>query len=185
MDLLEECFEKISSWNLQTIQLRYHVKCYQILFMVDMVEVVCMHTHTNTHTQNITKIARQRFFFLRRLRRLNIYSRILCSFYRFTVQSILFGYITAWYGSCTSINHKALQRVVKTAQHITRAKLASIKDLYTQWFRKRANRIFKDPNQTSHKLFYLLLPGRQCSRIQSCTTRLCDSFVPQAITVNS
>ncbi|KAI3352102.1 hypothetical protein L3Q82_020924, partial [Scortum barcoo] len=34
------------------------------------------------HTDFITKSARQRLFFLRRLRRLNMDSRILCSFYR-------------------------------------------------------------------------------------------------------
>ncbi|KAI3375596.1 hypothetical protein L3Q82_003905 [Scortum barcoo] len=43
------------------------------------------------HTDFITKSARQRLFFLRRLRRLNMDSRILCSFYRCTIESILTG----------------------------------------------------------------------------------------------
>ncbi|KAI3368160.1 hypothetical protein L3Q82_007894 [Scortum barcoo] len=59
-------------------------------------------------------------------------SRILCSFYRCTTESILTGCITAWYSSCTAFNHKALQRVVKAAQHITRTELPSMEDLYTQ-----------------------------------------------------
>ncbi|KAI3359037.1 hypothetical protein L3Q82_015413 [Scortum barcoo] len=49
------------------------------------------------HTDFITKSARQRLFFLRRLRRLNMDSRILCSFYRCTIERILTGCITAWY----------------------------------------------------------------------------------------
>ncbi|KAI3375668.1 hypothetical protein L3Q82_003976 [Scortum barcoo] len=53
------------------------------------------------HTDFITKSARQRLFFLRRLRRLNMDSRILCSFYRCTIERILTGCITAWYSSCT------------------------------------------------------------------------------------
>ncbi|KAI3352565.1 hypothetical protein L3Q82_005501 [Scortum barcoo] len=80
------------------------------------------------HTDFITKSARQRLFFLRRLRRLNMDSRILCSFYRCTIESILTGCITAWYSSCTALNCKALQRVVKAAQHITRMELPSMED---------------------------------------------------------
>ncbi len=37
-----------------------------------------------------------------------------------TIESILTGCITAWYDICTAPKRKALQRVVKTAQHITR-----------------------------------------------------------------
>ncbi|KAI3360806.1 hypothetical protein L3Q82_012879, partial [Scortum barcoo] len=81
------------------------------------------------HTDFITKSARQRLFFLRRLRRLNMDSRILCSFYRCTIESILTGCITTWYSSCIALNRKALQRVVKAAQHITRTELPSMEDL--------------------------------------------------------
>ncbi|KAI3373379.1 hypothetical protein L3Q82_021927, partial [Scortum barcoo] len=56
------------------------------------------------HTDFITKSARQRLFFLRRLRRLNMDSRLLCRFYRCTIESILTGCITAWYSSCTALN---------------------------------------------------------------------------------
>ncbi|KAI3372706.1 hypothetical protein L3Q82_023169 [Scortum barcoo] len=68
------------------------------------------------HTDFITKSAQQRLFFLCRLQRLNMDSRILCSFYRCTIERILTGCITAWYSSCTALNRKALQRVVKAAQ---------------------------------------------------------------------
>ncbi|XP_044034161.1 uncharacterized protein LOC122867427 isoform X3 [Siniperca chuatsi] len=72
------------------------------------------------------------------------------------VQSILTGCITAWCGRCTTLNRKALQRVVKTAQHITRMELPSMEDLNTQRCRKKANRIIRDQNHRSHKLFCLL-----------------------------
>ncbi|KAI3363903.1 hypothetical protein L3Q82_001500 [Scortum barcoo] len=81
-----------------------------------------------------------------RLRRLNMDSRILCRFYRCTIERILTGCITAWYSSCTALNHKALQRVVKAAQHITRTELPSMEDLYTQRCRKKATKIIKDPS---------------------------------------
>ncbi|KAK5888208.1 hypothetical protein CesoFtcFv8_016729 [Champsocephalus esox] len=41
------------------------------------------------HTTTITKKARQRLFFLRRLRRFNMDSRILCNFYRCSIERIL------------------------------------------------------------------------------------------------
>ncbi|KAL3043553.1 hypothetical protein OYC64_003419 [Pagothenia borchgrevinki] len=82
-------------------------------------------------------------------------SRILCNFYRCTIESILTGCITAWYGSCTALNRKTLQRLVKTAQNITRTELPSMEDLYSQRLRKKALRIIKDPHPPSNKLFCL------------------------------
>ena len=42
------------------------------------------------------------------------------------------GCITAWYGNCSASDSKALQRVVRTAQYITGAKLPAIQDLYAR-----------------------------------------------------
>ncbi|KAI3371511.1 hypothetical protein L3Q82_024097, partial [Scortum barcoo] len=55
--------------------------------------------------------------------------------------------------SCTALNCKALQRVVKAAQHITRTELPSMEDLYTQRCRKKATKIIKDPSHPTYKLF--------------------------------
>ncbi|KAI3373100.1 hypothetical protein L3Q82_006430 [Scortum barcoo] len=62
------------------------------------------------------------------------------------IETILTGCITTWYSSCTALNRKALQRVVKAAQHITRMELPSMEDLYTQRCRKKATKIIKDPS---------------------------------------
>ena len=70
------------------------------------------------------------------------------------------GCITAWYGSCTVLNRKTLQRVVKTAQHITRTELPSMEDLYSKRLRKKALRIIKDPHHPSNKLFCVLPSGQ-------------------------
>ncbi|KAI3359443.1 hypothetical protein L3Q82_002939 [Scortum barcoo] len=128
------------------------------------------------HTDFITKSARQRLFFLRRLRRLNMDSRLLCSFYRCTIESILTGCITAWYSSCTALNRKALQRVVKAAQHITRTELPSMEDLYTQRCRKKATKIIKDPSHPSYKLFCLLPSGRR-GKTKSPSFEICKGMM--------
>ncbi|KAI3363083.1 hypothetical protein L3Q82_011536 [Scortum barcoo] len=92
------------------------------------------------HTDFITKTSRQWLFFLRRLWRFNMNLRILCSFYRCIIERILTGCMTTWYA--WQLHHKALQRVVKAAQHITRTELPSLEDLYTEC-KKKTNRIIK------------------------------------------
>jgi hypothetical protein len=58
-----------------------------------------------------------------------MHPQILKRFYSYTIESILTGCITAWYGNCLASDIKALQRVVETAQYITGAKLPAIQDL--------------------------------------------------------
>ena len=43
------------------------------------------------------------------------YQGTVTNFYRCTIESILSGCITAWYGNCTALNRKALQTVVRSA----------------------------------------------------------------------
>ena len=79
--------------------------------------------------------------------------QILKRFYNCT---ILTGCITAWYGNCSASAHKALQRVVRTAEYITGAKVPAIQDLYTRWCQRKALKIVKDSSHPSHRLFSLL-----------------------------
>ncbi len=65
----------------------------------------------SAHTDAVLKKAHQRLFFLRRLRKFGTSPRILRSFYTCTVESILTGCITAWFGNSTAGNRRALQRV--------------------------------------------------------------------------
>ncbi len=66
----------------------------------------------SAHTDAVLKKAHQRLFFLRRLRKFGKSPSVLRSFYSCTVESILTGCITAWFGNSTAGNRKALQRVV-------------------------------------------------------------------------
>ena len=59
-------------------------------------------------------------------------SKSLTNFYRCTIESILSGCITAWYGNCTTLNRKALQRVVRSAHRITGGKLPTLQDPMSQ-----------------------------------------------------
>ena len=77
------------------------------------------------------KKAQQRLFYVRRLRTFDVNPHMLGTFYTCTVESALTGSITTLYGNCTAIERKALQKVVRTAQHITGVQLPSLLDLHT------------------------------------------------------
>ncbi|KAI4874581.1 hypothetical protein NFI96_006056 [Prochilodus magdalenae] len=95
------------------------------------------------------------------LRRVNLPQQLLCNFYRSTVESILTTCITVWYGSATSAERKALQRVVKTAQHITATTLPPIQDIYDKRCLRKAVNISSDPTHPSHPLFQPLPSGKR------------------------
>jgi gmma-aminobutyric acid receptor subunit gamma len=78
------------------------------------------------------KRERQNLFPLRRLKLFFMGPQILKKLYSCTIESILTGCITAWYGNSSASDHKALQRVVRMAQYITGAKLLAIQGLYTR-----------------------------------------------------
>ncbi len=130
----------------------------------------------SAHTDAVLKKAHQRLFFLRRLRKFGTSPSILKSFYSCTVESILTGCITTWFGNSTAGNRKALQRVVRTARE-----LPSHQDIYTRRCTRKARRIIKDSSHPSHRLLSLLPSGRRLRSIRSRTSRLRDSFFPQAI----
>ncbi len=78
-------------------------------------------------------------------------------------------------------NRRALQRVVRTARHIVGGELPSLQDIYTRRCTRKARRIIKDSSHPSHRLLSLLPSGRRFRSIRSRTSRLRDSFFPQAI----
>ena len=106
--------------------------------------------------------------------------QILTRFYSCTIKSLLTGCITAWYGNCSASDCKALQRVVRTAQYITGAKLPAIQDLYTRRCQSKVHKIVKDNSHPSHRLFSLLPHGKRYQRAKSRSKRLLNSFYPKS-----
>ncbi|KAI5627505.1 gastrula zinc finger protein XlCGF28.1-like [Silurus asotus] len=130
---------------------------------------------------SITKKAQQRLYFLRRLRKAHLPPPILSMFYRGTIESILSSCITAWFGNCTVSDRKTLQRIVRTAEKIIGVSLPSIMDIYTTRCIRKAHSIVDDHTHPSHTYFTLLPSGKRFRSIRAVTTRLCNSFFPQAI----
>eukprot|EP00061_Rhincodon_typus_P015012 g42449.t1 len=83
----------------------------------------------------------QHLFFLSGFSKFGISTRTLTNFYRCTIESILFGSITGWYGSCSAQDHKKLQKVFCTAQIITEANHPSMDFIYMAHCRRKAANI--------------------------------------------
>jgi hypothetical protein len=71
------------------------------------------------HTKTVVKTAGQNLLPISRLKIFVMGPQILKRLYSCTIESILTGCITACYGNCSASNHKALKRVMRTAQYIT------------------------------------------------------------------
>ncbi|KAF7708963.1 hypothetical protein HF521_018020, partial [Silurus meridionalis] len=65
------------------------------------------------HTNTLVKKAQQRLYHLRRLRDFKLPSQVLKTFYTSTIESVLMGSITSWFGNSTMQDRRALQRVVR------------------------------------------------------------------------
>ncbi|KAI5610007.1 gastrula zinc finger protein XlCGF28.1-like [Silurus asotus] len=133
------------------------------------------------NTSSITKKAQQRLYFLRRLRKAHLPPPILTMFYRGTIESIVSSCITAWSGNCTVSDRKTLQRIVRTAEKIIGVSLPSIMDIYTTHCIRKAHSIVEDHTHPSHTYFTLLPSGKRFRSIRAVTSRLCNSFFPQAV----
>ena len=69
------------------------------------------------------------------------------------IESLLGSCITAWFGNCTRLDHKNLQRVLRMAEKIIGVTLPSISDINTTHCIRKATSIVKDPTHPSHRLF--------------------------------
>ena len=76
---------------------------------------------------------------------------------------------------------KALQRVVRTTQYITGAKLPAIQDRYSRRCQRKAQKIVRDSSRPSHRLYSLLPHIKRYRSATSRTKRLLNSFYPQAL----
>ncbi len=113
------------------------------------------------NTQHLIKKAHKRLYFLRKLKKFGMASKILSNFYKSTVESIITCSITVWHGNCTVQDRKALQRVIKTAQHICGAAFPSLQDIYNNRVIRRTHNIIKDNIHPQHTLFTLLPSGKR------------------------
>lgn len=110
---------------------------------------------------------------LRVLRKDNIAQRLLLSFYRCSIESVLTYCICAWYGCSTAAQRKALQRVINSApKKIIICSLPTLEELHSSRCLKRAQNIVREIHHPGHSLFELQPSGRRYTNIKAKTNRL-------------
>ncbi|KAK0136455.1 hypothetical protein N1851_027436 [Merluccius polli] len=112
--------------------------------------------------------AQQRLFYLRKLKRAKHPQGLMVNFYHCAVD-------------CTRAEQEALHRVVKAAGRIIGKSLPEISTVFTSRCLHRVNNILQDQFHPAHHLFQRLPSGRRYRSIPSRTSRLTNSFYPQAI----
>ena len=163
-----------------------HGDCVERLHTFAHLGTVIPDNHSwSANTLAVIKKAQQHLHFLRVLRKSNICEKLLVTFYRSTIESILTYRITVWFSHCTEADRRRLQRVVETAQRIIGWPLSSLKDTYSSCWLSSAESITRDSTHPAHHLFDLLPSGRHYRSIKTRTNRLRNSFFPPAITAQN
>ncbi len=121
------------------------------------------------HIQTQVEKARQRMYHLRQLRKLRVSPAILKTFYSLAIEHVLTQCISVWYGNSSNQDCKALQRVVRLAERISRSARPSLQDIYLKRCKSRAAKMIKDSNHPDNHLFILLASGK-CFRSKNWET---------------
>lgn len=135
----------------------------------------------SANTTAVVKKAQQRLHFLRVLRRNHLEEKLLVTFYRATIDSILTYCITAWYAGWSAADKSALQRVIDMAQKIIGCSLPCLDDIANSRYLSRAANIIKDSSHPNNQLLDLLPSGRRYRSHKTRTNRFMNSFFPTAI----
>lgn len=134
------------------------------------------------HINTRVKKARQHLYYLRRLRDFKLPSQVLKTIYTCTIESVLTGRITSWFGNSTMQDRRAFQRVVQSAEHTIHTRLSDLQDIYSMRCQTRARKIVKDLSHPNNRLFfYLLCSEKRFRALKANTERMRKSFFPQAI----
>ena len=136
----------------------------------------------HNNTESVIGKARQRLYFLRKLKQARLPQKLLMNFYRCAIESVLTYGLSVWYNSCTVEEKDALQRVVRQAERIiTGTSLPDLTTLSDSRCLRRARKIIRDRSHPGHRLFTRLPLGKRYRIIYARTTRFRASFFPHAV----
>ncbi len=150
---------------------------------LDEVERLTSWCQDNSLSLNVSKTKelivdfrkRQRLYHLRQLRKFRVSPTILKTFYSGAIETVLTQCISVWYSNATNQDCKALQRVLRLAEHISGSALPSLQDIYLKRCKSRAAKIIKDSNHPCNHLFILLPSGKRFRSMMAKTERLFPS----------
>ena len=124
--------------------------------------------------------ARQRLYFLRKLKSFQVNKSILHNFYIYIIQSVMTSSITVWYDKITCAHKTKLNSIIRTCENIINTNLPSLEDIYIERMRDKTSKILKDKFHPARKYFEFL-PSMKRMRTYKGNKRFTNSFFPQAV----
>ena len=134
----------------------------------------------DTNCKKLLSKARQRMYFLRKLKSLKINKTILTQFYRAVVESVLTNSIIVWYDRATVYYKCRLQSIVRNAERIIDTELPSLESIYVDRMTNKTNKILNDSHHPAHMYFNFLPSNRRLRAFKGCK-RFTKSFFPQSV----
>ena len=135
------------------------------------------------NTDAVYKKVQSRMYYVRRLRKLNVDSRIMELFYSSIVQSVLSFSIACWFGNSKNEQHNKLSRAIKQCSKIGINDALTLHELYVKGVMQRCSIIQNDASHPLNHKYRLLRSGRRLSSISCRTARYSKSFVPASMRI--
>ena len=120
-------------------------------------------------------------YFVRKLSKLRIDTRIVNLFYSAIIQSALSFSITCWYGSCSIEAKGKLTRIIRNCVKLGVENSSNLADIYKKSSLHRCEVITSDPSHPLNSSYQLLPSGKRLRSMNCRTSRYCKSFVPDSI----
>ena len=134
----------------------------------------------NNHCESLISKARQRLYFLRKLKSFGVNNYILLTFYTAIIEKIVSQSITVWYTRASHHELTKLNSIIRTSEKIVGLKLTSLQIIFENKMEKNISNIIKDKYHPANKYFEFLPSGR---RLRACygNKRFVNSYIPSAI----
>ena len=130
----------------------------------------------------LLKRARQRIYFLNKLKSFHVNKGTLLTFYRALIESVVSQSITVWFTRANQADLYKLNRVIDNASKVIGCELPSLYDLYIQRIAKKTQKILKDDYHPAKKYFLKLKSGFRF-RCFKGNQRFVNSCYPSAVKV--
>ena len=120
-------------------------------------------------------------FFVRKLWKMNVSSKIMDLFYSSVVQSVFSFAVCCWYGNSTVESKSKIARIIKKCSRLNINNIKPLLEIYKRAVVQRCNVIIKDPSHPLHSCYDMLPSGNRWRSVQSRTSRYRESYVPASI----
>ena len=134
----------------------------------------------NDHCESLISKARQRLYFLRKLKSFGVNNYIILTFYTAIIEKIVSQSITVWYTRASQQDLTKLNSIIRTSEKIVGFNLPSLQLIFESKMENNISNIMKDKFHPANKYFEFLPSGR---RLRACygNKRFVNSYIPSAI----